>query len=270
MVLYLNKKRTLKLRIPVVFKEDLLRSLKYILAGLCACALILGCIAIPAFAKIKHVTLEAGDTLSAAEISGDSNAYFVGFDASWTRKPGVYYFKMISGGKEKEVRLKVVDTNEPDVKVKNIDWAIGGGTPTPEDFIESVYEATAFSGEFVTPLPEIDRMGEYSAEIRFVDTSGNKTDVFEVKMHLVSDSKGPEIELLTQKVTAMVGDEVDYLQFIKVSDNCAGRIAVEIDDSSVDYSAEGSYTVTVTAVDRIGNMTKKSLRVSVEKPDAEK
>ena len=266
MVLYLNKKRTLKLRIPVVFKEDLVRVLEYILVGLCVGALILGCIAIPAFVKIKHVTLEAGETLSAMEISGDENAYFVGFDASWTSRPGVYYFKMMSDGKERDVRLKVVDTKAPEVKIENIEWAIGGGNPTPEDFIKSVYEPTDFTGEFVIPFPEIDRMGEYSAEIRFTDTSGNKTDVFEVKMHLVSDNVGPEIELLTKKVRIIIGEKADYLQFVKVSDNCAGKIDVEIDDSGVDYSAEGIYTVIITATDRIGNMTKKELKVAIEMP----
>lgn len=270
MVLYLNKKHTLKLRIPVAFREDLLRVLKYILAGLSICALGLGCIAIPAFARITHITLEAGDKFSASEISGDGGAYFVDYDASWTRKPGVYYFKMISGGKEREVRLKVVDTKAPEVKVRNIDWAIGGGIPTPEDFIESIYEATDYTGEYVTPFSEIEKMGLHNAEIRFTDTSGNRTEVFGVKMNLVSDNEKPEIKFLSERITVNLGDDVNYLQFIKVSDNCAGKIDIKIDDSGVDFSTVGSYTVTVTATDRIGNKTKKELKVSVVEPIGEK
>lgn len=269
MVLYLNKKHTLKLRLPI-HREDALRVLTYITAFLCVCALILGCIAIPAFARIKHITLEAGDSLSASEISGDSGAYFEGFDSSWIKKPGIYYFKMIADGKEREVRLKVVDTKAPEVKVKEIDWAIGGDAPTPEDFIESIKEATEYRGEFVTPLGELDRMGPHNAEIRFTDTSGNETEVLKVVMFLVSDNEGPEIEVTAKEISVNVDGVVDYSQFIRVSDNCAGKINVEFDDSKVDYSTEGYYYVTVTATDRIGNKTKKELRVSVVELASEK
>ena len=268
MVLYLNKKRTLKLKIPI-YRDDLLRVLTYIAAALCGVALILGCIAIPAFAKIKHIRLEAGANLAISELSDDPNAYFKGYDPEFSRKPGVYYFTLVADGKEREVRLKVVDTKAPEITVKNVNCAIGGRMPVPEDFIATVSEAVGFSGEFVTPFGKIDKMGKYKAEIRFVDTSGNKTKIFEVEMNLISDNEAPRIDLTVKRVAVSVGESVDYLQYIRVSDNCLGEIDVKVDDGEVDLSESGVYTVRVTATDHIGNKTFENLEIWVtdEKPE---
>ena len=266
MVLYLNKKHTLKLKLPI-YRDDLIKWLVYAAVALGLAAVILACIAVPAFAKIKHVTLEAGEAFDATKISNDESAYFEGYDPSFLNRSGVYYFKMIANGKEREVRLEVVDTKAPEVTVKNVNCAVGGPLPSPEDFAESISDATGYVGEYVTPFGEIDKMGRYKAEIRFVDSVGNKTSVFEVEMNLISDNEGPELELSEKKVTVNIGERVDYLQYVAVSDNCIGEIKIEIDDSEVNYDEEGSYIAKITAIDLIGNRTQNQIKVLVNEAE---
>lgn len=262
MVLYLNKKKTVRLRLPV--EQDVLQGvLLRVIIVLSVAAVILGAIGIPFFARIKHVTLEAGSDFTAEDLAKSEDASLLGFDPSCTRRPGVYYFSVISNGKEKSVRLKVVDTKAPEVVVKNVKCAIGGAMPRPLDFIDSLKEADICIGEFVTEFPEIDRMGEYSAQVRFYDPSGNETKIFDVKMSVVSDNEDPKISLSVDKIEIEKGTVVDLLSFAKATDNCVGDVELTVDDEGVDYSAVGDYTVTFSAKDSVGNSSKVSVKLSV-------
>lgn len=268
MVLYLNKKRTLKLRLAGEH-ETWQKTLLAVIAALTVIALALGAVAIPMFAKIKHVTIEAGEDFSATALAKDENASFSGFDVQWTRRPGVYYFTLISQGQEREVRLKVVDTKAPEVVIREVKCAIGGQLPVPMDFIESVYEADECYGEFVTTFPKIDRMGEYKAQVRFYDTCGNFTDVLDVKMSVVSDNEAPKINVPTDKVEVFVGDTIDISKLIAVSDNCVGELEIKIDDGEADFSSAGEYVVKITAKDSVGNTSRAEITVAVKDNEAE-
>lgn len=268
MVLYLNKKHTLKVCLPIE-QDRLQKILICIVAWLSVSALLLGSVAIAFFVQIKHITLEAGDSLSVSDATDIEGAVFSGFDPAFTSKPGVYYFTLIADGKEREVRLKVVDTKAPDVKVKEVKCAIGCPLPLPEDFIDTVYEADSYKGEYITPFAEIDRMGEFEAQIMFCDPSGNKTDVIDVKMSVISDNEAPNIKLIREKVVLSIGQKEDLLQYVSVSDNCVGEIKLEVDDSRVNYGEEGKYTVTYTASDASGNVSRVDLVLLIEKNDVE-
>ena len=267
MVLYINKKRNIKLRIAGE-QETWQKALIVIIAVLSLVAVVIGAIGIPMFARIKHITIEAGTPISAQEVARDEGASFVGFAPQWTRKPGVYYFTVASNKGEREVRLKVVDTKAPEVVIRDVKCAVGGELPSPEDFLESVNEADECIGEFVVAFSKIDRMGEYRAQVRYYDPSGNSTKIFDVKMSVISDNEAPKINISAETVEIFVGETVDIFKLVTVTDNCVGNIEIEIDDSGVDYSAAGEYTAWAYAKDGVGNASKAKIKIIVANKEA--
>lgn len=273
MIIKLTKK--IKFYVPIE-QEQILKIMKYVIISLSAVALILGIICGILYFRTGRITVEAGTNITAADITGNEGSYFGDdFDADCLNRPGVYYFTVITDGKEQEVCITVVDTKAPTVTVKDINWPHGykGRAPKPEDFIDSVYEPDGFVGEFVEPLPEFTKdTGEYRAKIRFKDNSGNKTKVFDVVLHLELDSEKPKIELLQDATVLLLlssdpteteRDDEIYRSLVKITDNCAGDLKLDIDDSGVDYASVGRYTVYLTATDMMGIKSEK-VSVTVE------
>lgn len=262
MVIKITKK--IKFYIPIE-QENARRAAIITVAALCALALIIGIICASLFFKTDRFTVEAGSEVTAEMLTGDKEAYFgEDFDPNCVNRAGVYYFTVFSGGKAQEVRLEVVDTKAPEISVVRIKWPVGRArAPIPEDFIGSVIEASEFSGYFVEELPEFKKMGEYRAKVRFEDAQGNKTEVMEVCLELVSDGEKPTVLLAVSGLVAEIGYDPQtaersiYEGIATVRDNCAGDTRVEIDDSGVNYNKKGRYTAYVYGYDMIGNRSDK-------------
>ncbi len=273
MIIKISKK--IKFYVPIE-QEQLLKIMKYVIISLSAAALILGIICGILYFRTGRITVEAGTNITAADITGNENSYFGDdFDADCLNRPGVYYFTVITDGKEQEVCITVVDTKAPAVTVKEIKWPQGnrGRDPKPEDFIDTVVEAGELIGEFIEPLPEFDKgSAVYRAKVRFADGAGNKTKIFDVVLRLELDSEAPKIKVLQNTVEIKVGTLSEetgmdmmsvYYDLVNVTDNCAGDLTITVDDSGVDYATSGSYTVYLTATDMVGNRSEK-VSVTVE------
>ena len=266
MIIKISKK--IKFYVPIE-QEQLLKIMKYVIISLSVVALILGVFCGVLYFSTDRLTVEAGTNITAAHFTGNESSYFgKDFDPDCLKRPGTYYFTVITDGKQEEVCLKVVDTKAPVVTVKEIEWPHGAKTraPMPEDFIDSVVEAGELTGEFIEALPEFsEKSSVYKAKIRFTDSAGNKTQIFEVTLKLVLDSEKPKIKVLVDTFEIKVGsiseesgsDLSVYRELVKVTDNCAGDIRLDIDDGDVDYSTPGEYTVKFTASDMIGNESDK-------------
>ena len=266
MTIFINKKRGIKINSPV-YRPNAETFMTRMIITLSAITVLLAVVCPIIFSQTKRIKIEVGTAIDAAEIMKDEKAYFGDdFDPDCVNHPGVYSFTVISGDKEKNIRLTVVDTKAPDVKTKDIKWPVGAPrAPKAEDFIDSVYEPNAFSGSFERPFAEFKSMGIYDAAVRFEDSAGNQTSVFEVKLSLVSDSESPKIELAKKKIEVRVGITAESLkaavsEIVKISDNCAGELTLDIDDSAVNYGEVGEYSVYLVAKDLVGN---RSERVSV-------
>ncbi len=257
MKIYISKKANIKFNIPVY--EGRVRNFLFTaIIALSALALVLGGVCLYLESQFTRCSIEAGEQITPSDITGDSDARFGdGFSYEWLNKAGIYRFTVHSRGKEIDVRLRVRDTKAPDVTVKkNVYFAIGGPMPEPEDFIESVYEADDFTGEFLTEMPKLTSVGEYKMQIRFTDASGNSTPVFNVKMTPIYDNKPPEMDI-PDTIVAYVGEAIAYRKYIELTDNCIGELTFEVDESGLDLSSEGEYRVYITASDAVGNKTKK-------------
>ena len=249
-------------------REKIQTMLFYQIIALFALSLIFGCICAVNVLRYKNVTVEAGQYISAAAIAKDDGAVFGDdYDPDYVNHAGIYYFTVHTLKNDIDVKLHVKDTKAPIVKVKNIKIAVGGNNPSPFDFIDEIIEPDGYYGEFISEIPKFKTLGEYDVKVRYFDESGNKTEVFDVKMQLVYDSVAPEIKLDGDIIT-YVGEAVRYMQYVTLSDNCAGELSLEVDDSQLDLSCAGEYTVFLAATDAIGNKS-ESLKATVKVLDAE-
>lgn len=262
MYIYFSKKRNIKIRVPAE-RERVQRVLLCIIAFLSVAAIVLGVICSVLYFSVRRLTVEAGAIKSAAELVGDAGAVFEdGFDYTCLNRPGVYYFDVIVGEKTISVRLQVEDRSAPVIKVKNVNCAVSGSLPVPEDFIDTILESGKYSGEFVTPLPQIKAMGTYDVKVRFTDAWGNKTEVFDVSFTVISDSEPPKVELVSE-ITVTVGEQIDYGKYISLTDNCIGELTYTVDDSGVDINKVGKYKAYVDTEDAIGNTGRCEITVNV-------
>lgn len=264
MTIYINKKKGIGFSIPVE-KESAERFLRCVIAVFVALSVILGVACLIFALNYRWLTIEAGEELDISRITKDESAAFgENFDPDCVNRAGTYYFEVITAKKTHNVCLRVRDTKAPAVTVKDIQCAVGGNLPTPKDFIATVYEPDDFVGEFVTNLPEIKTMGTYSAEVRFTDASGNRTQIFAVNATIVVDTEPPKMTL-PEAITVPVGGEliIDVL----LSDNCIGELSYTLNDSEVDLTKAGRYQAYVTATDAVGNQSAPApVTVTVTEP----
>lgn len=84
---------------------------------------------------------------------------------------------------------------------------------------------------------------------------------------VVKDTVAPVITG-TKDLETYVGDTISYKGGISVTDNVDSNIKLQVDNSQVDLSKAGVYSVTYTATDAAGNSTSVTVKLTVkEKPD---
>jgi len=265
MRVYVSRKLNIKFHIPGD-REQVRAVLLWIITVLTVAALALGSVCAVMYFSVRRFTVEAGQISSAAELTGDESAYFdERFDLNNLNVPGVYYVDIYTDSGSFEARLQIEDKKAPMVSVKDIQCAVNGDLPIPEDFIDTVFESGSFKGEYITPLPEIKAMGTYSAQIRFTDQWGNKTEIFDVRVSIVVDNEPPQISA-PLIIETEIGQSIDYEACIVLSDNCIGKLRYTVDESLVDYSAVGTYDVVITAFDAVNNRIEKAVKVRVVEP----
>ena len=123
-----------------------------------------------------------------------------------------------------------------------------------------VLDASAITGiegsEFVEgfDVAMLKTVGKHSVSV-VVD---GKTKKYTVE---VVDTTAPVIEI--GEIRINIGDGIAWKKQATVTDNSDGKIEISVDSSSVNTSAEGTYTVTYTATDESGNSASASATVIV-------
>ena len=84
---------------------------------------------------------------------------------------------------------------------------------------------------------------------------------------VVKDTVAPVI-IGTKDMETYVGDTISYKSGISVTDNVDSNIKLQVDNSQVDLSKAGVYSVTYTATDAAGNTTSVTVRLTVKEKQA--
>ncbi len=255
MTVYICRRAKWKFNLKVYY-EDARNFMLCVIAVLSLIALGLFTACMVLDSRYKRVNIEAGEYFSAEDIFGDGARFGSDFDGDCINHAGVYYFSVSTGDGERTVRLSVKDTKAPEVTVKDVSFAVGGEFPHPEDFIESIYEPDDYTGEYLSELPKLKSPGEHEMKVRFSDASGNKTEVFTVKMRQIYDNEPPKLDV-SELIVCEVGGTLEYKPYITLTDNCIGELSFDVDESGLDLSSAGEYTVYVTGKDGVGNKTEK-------------
>lgn len=210
----------------------------------------------------KQTTIEAGEQITPADLTGDATAAFgADFDPDCVNHAGKYTFSVISGGKTIKVKLTVKDTVAPAMQLRQVYWAVGTPTPDPKYFVQSTTEVDNYTGEYVGDLPDFNSYTDYTVQVQYTDASGNKSPVYDVVLTPCKDDVPPTIE--ARDIECNIGEGIVWRNHVTLADNCAGEIRLDVDSSGVNVNREGSYTVYYTATDASGNVTKAEATVLV-------
>ncbi len=211
------------------------------------------------------IKMEAGEALDLYEIfKTEDYELDESFNPDCVNHPGQYKFKIKYDDREKEIKLVIVDTKAPEVKLYDRIYVSSTDIiPTAEDFIESIKEADSYTGEILMDMTFDFKMGQsYEIELRFADPSGNKTEIMKSVLSYVEDTAAPTIDV-PDTITFELGAPATYRKIITLTDNCIGNIELTVDDSRVDYNNAGMYTITIKAKDVAGNVASKTCTVQI-------
>lgn len=258
MTVYISKKAGIKFNIRVYY-ASVIRFLLGVIITLALIAVGVGIAILALESQFTRVNIEAGERITAEDIMGDGARFGDDYDPDCVNHAGAYYFTVYTNTGAETVRLSVKDTKAPEITVKDIYFAVGGEMPSPMDFIESVYEPDDLTGEFLTELPKITNPGAHEMQVRFSDASGNKTEVFKVKMTQIYDNEAPVVGASPLIITPL-GSAIEYKPYVALSDNCIGELSFTVDERELVLGEIGEYTVYITGIDGVGN---KSERIPV-------
>ncbi len=253
MTVYISRKAKIKFNIKCYY-EDARNFLLLVIGALSLTAIVLFTVCMVLNSRFTRVSIEAGDRFFAEDIMGEGAVFGDDFDPDCLDKAGVYYFTIKTPMGYESVRLSVKDSKAPKITLRDAYFAVGGDFPAPLDFIESADEAGEIEGEYLTPFPELKKPGEHIMKVRYSDSAGNKTEVYEVKMIQIYDNEPPKMTL-SPMIICEVGEAIEYKPHVKLSDNCVGELSFEVDESGLDLSHAGDYTVKLTGKDAVGNKT---------------
>ncbi|MBE6934102.1 MAG: hypothetical protein E7462_03530 [Ruminococcaceae bacterium] len=131
-----------------------------------------------------------------------------------------------------------------------------------EEFVTNIQSTSAVTVTFASQ-PDWSLEGTQTVSVCLTDAAGNTATIDST---LTVDRQAPVIAG-TKNLEAYVGGTVSYKTGVTVTDNLDGKPTLEIDNSQVDLSKAGSYTVTYKAVDAAGNVQTVSVQLKVkEKP----
>lgn len=234
---------------------------------ICICALIVATSLIIFLLARKGnvIYVEAGEGIDLCEIFGRDDVEFdFNFKTENLNHPGTYEADVIIGSKIKRIKIVVTDTRAPEIEIKeHIYISSIAIIPTPDDFIKSGYDPDGYAGYFLTDINFMFNVGKtYSISVQYKDPSGNKTQVFDVKVSFIDDTTPPIIST-PDIITFATDDAISYKTYISALDNCIGDVTLAIDDSNVDYKSTGEYKITVTATDIAGNSSLKAVTIKI-------
>lgn len=214
---------------------------------------------------------EETDVLSGVRVSDDYDENPVltaddgGFDAN---VPGAYTVTYtavdFSGniGQASAVFTVVNDRVAPTISgIRDISVWLGD----PCDFAGNVTVSDAIDPAPVLTIDDsnvdLNTPGVYTIVYSAADFSGNGVSAT-AKVTVMKDTEAPVISGVADHVV-FVGESVDYMAGLTVTDNRDAQPRWETDDKGIDFSVPGSHTVRFAAVDAAGNVSRTEIHIVV-------
>lgn len=162
--------------------------------------------------------------------------------------------------------LIVLRDRKPPVVSVHDEVSANGKTFDIHEFVDEVQDITQVSMTFVKP-PDYETDGDQEIVIRFTDEAGNYTDK-SLNLQVYHDSSAPVI-YVDDDIYVYWNESIAYKSLVAVEDDYEDEPDLEIDNSEVDVTQIGSYPVTFTATDSVGNSSSKTVTIHVLEPDTD-
>ena len=218
----------------------------------------------------KEVVIEAGSHIKIEDFFNElpDDARFVtdisGID---TRFPAVYKLTVFyDEAFEKDVVLRIEDHTGPKgialpkehfTKVK---W------PEAYECVGYLYDLSGIASiEYQNGVPDVHETGDYLIPVVVTDWYNNST-VIEVPFHVVDDVTPPVIRGVHDLESNGNPDEIDFYNSITVVDDYDEFPIMKVDDSQVNWAENGVYEVYYKAIDKVGNMSSYTAKLTVTLP----
>lgn len=159
--------------------------------------------------------------------------------------------------------LKVRDTVSPTGTTQNL-TVFSTQRPEASEFVTSVSDMTEVAVSYASE-PDWTLEGDQTVNILLTDLGGNTATVT-AALTLVFDETPPEITGV-EEMKIYLGDEIDLLAGVSVTDDLDSAPVLTLDDSKVDLTQAGVYEVTYTAVDVCLNETVVTTTLTVIKDE---
>lgn len=208
------------------------------------------------------------DTLDALNIQIDTKA----FDSTQlgTYAVPVTATDMFSNSTTKNVLVEVIDRTAPVLSTRQesngyvIDVEVGS-TGGIQKYIKAIDNVDGDVSSFIKTDKKLDsnKLGTQTITVSVDDNVGNSSK--ETYEFYVSDNTAPIIKLTKgSTVTVDYGKTFNYKNYVSVTDNYDSKISSINVEGKVDVKKEGTYPLTISAIDSSGNTTSKELNVKVE------
>ena len=174
--------------------------------------------------------------------------------------PGETKLRIVCDGRDYDVVMAVVDDLPPQAQGVEITFETGT-VLDPAALVTGITDHSAVTATFAEP-PQINTTGKHTVKILLTDAMGN-TSVVESVVNVPALLVEPGFTGLST-IYIQVGDTISYKSGVKATDPQDGELTFTVDNSQVDRTKEGTYTVYYTAIDADGNTITVSRKVVVE------
>ncbi|MBO4409052.1 MAG: transglutaminase domain-containing protein [Clostridiales bacterium] len=158
--------------------------------------------------------------------------------------------------------LNIVDKTAPTAKaVPQLIYS--DHIPDPKDCVKDVFDLSDYTVEYQKDIKDEDFStgGKREIRLKLTDKFGNSRIVW-VPFEVMDDRQGPEITGL-HDMEYVIGKPVYYRDGVEVRDNFDKNPKLTIDTSKVDLNTVGVYPVVYKATDEIGNVTEKTVNLTI-------
>ena len=173
---------------------------------------------------------------------------------------GSYPIEIEVGNRHYNSTLNIVDTVAPTANpVPQEIYA--GEVPDPVACVKDVFDLSGCKIEFADPEYNFSTGGNYVLPIKLTDLYDNSS-VVGVPIYIKEDHTPPVIEG-AHDFNLVIGETITYRDNVTVSDDFDQSPDLEVDISAVNTSTVGTYPITYTATDDVGNQSSVTVNVTI-------
>lgn len=215
---------------------------------------------------IPEATIESGSVIDVNSfvVEQRADAFFVTDVSSIdTNIPASYQLRVSVGDiviVSRDVVLNIVDTTAP--TANPVPQTIYTDLiPDASTVVTDIFDLAQVNVEYLEQMEAPIEAGSRDVPVRIIDAYGNENTIY-VPFTIIDDSEAPVIEG-AHNFESFIGEPITYFDGVTVSDNYDPNPSLDVDNSQVEVTEEGTYPVTYIATDEHGNSSSVTINLTL-------